>query len=213
MEITSLKVYKGSTYEAVLDDSRKIYLHADIIADFGVRQGMKLERNELRKMIYASNFRRAYQYALYRLDIRDYSAAEMTKKLVETYKNEALCTAVVERLTEHGFIDDERLAERLAEKYVRTKKFGSRRARREMLMKGIPPFIAEDALAPYENTYAENLLLLLKAKYAGLLSDRSDRKAVEKVKSSLVRLGYGFDEINRAVKEYFENTEELPEDE
>ena len=84
MEITSLKVYKGSTYEAVLDDSRKIYLHADIIADFGVRQGMKLERNELRKMIYASNFRRAYQYALYRLDIRDYSAAEMTKKLVET---------------------------------------------------------------------------------------------------------------------------------
>jgi len=212
MEITSLKVYKGTTYEAELDGERKIYLHADIIADFGVRQGMKLERDELRKIIYASNFRRAYQYALYRLDIRDYSAAEMNRKLVDTYKNEALCRAVVERLKEHGFIDDERLAERLAEKYVRTKRFGCRRARREMLAKGIPPYITEDALAPYETAYEDNLSRLLNTKYAGLLSDSSDRKSVEKVKSSLVRLGYGFDEINRAVKIYFENNEELPEE-
>lgn len=212
MEITSLKVYKGSTYEAVLDDGRKIYLHSDIIADFGVQTGMKLERDELRKIIYASNFRRAYQYALYRLDIRDYSAAEMTQKLIGTYKNETLCNAVVERLKEHGFIDDERLAERLAEKYINTKKFGCRRARREMQLKGIPPFITEDALAHYGAASEENLSSLLNTKYSGLLSDSSDRKAIEKAKSSLVRLGYGFDEINRAVKEYFENKEELPED-
>ena len=30
MKITSVKKYKGTTYEVVIDEERKIYLHADI---------------------------------------------------------------------------------------------------------------------------------------------------------------------------------------
>ena len=77
MEITSLKKYKGTTYEVELDCERKLYLHIDIIADYGLKSGMQLERDELKKIIYASNFRRAYQYALYCLDYRDYSAEDI----------------------------------------------------------------------------------------------------------------------------------------
>ena len=43
--------------------------------------------------------------------------------------------------------------------------------------------------------------------YSRYLTDESDRKSIEKVKSALVRYGYDFSEINRAVKEYFENSE------
>ncbi|MBR6981939.1 MAG: RecX family transcriptional regulator [Ruminococcus sp.] len=205
MEVTSVKKYKGSTYEVELDDGRKIYLHIDIIADYGLRSGMQLERDELRKIIYSSNFRRAYQYALYCLDHRDYSAKEMTKKLIGTYKNERLCTDVVKKLTDNTLIDDERYAEKLARRMVEIKKYGFRRALREITLKGIDKFTAEDALAPYSGTYAENLMHLLNTKHYRYLTDIEDRKSVEKVKSALVRYGYGFDEINRAVKEYFEN--------
>lgn len=52
---------------------------------------------------------------------------------------------------------------------------------------------------------AENLMTLLETKHARFLTDKTDRKSVEKVKSALVRYGYGFDEINRAVREYFES--------
>ena len=205
MEVTSVKKYKGSTYEVELDDGRNIYLHIDIIADYGLRSGMQLERDELRKIIYSSNFRRAYQYALYCLDHRDYSAKEMTKKLIGTYKNERLCTDVVKKLTDNTLIDDERYAEKLARRMVEIKKYGFRRALREITLKGIDKFTAEDALAPYSGTYAENLMHLLNTKHYRYLTDIEDRKSVEKVKSALVRYGYGFDEINRAVKEYFEN--------
>jgi len=71
MKITSLRKYKGTTYETVLDGVRKIYLHIDIITDYALSEGMEIDRETLRKVIYASNFRRAYQYALYRLDYRD----------------------------------------------------------------------------------------------------------------------------------------------
>ncbi len=205
MKITSLQKYKGSTYEAELDYERKIYLHADIIVDFGLRVDDNIDRGRLREIIWASNFRRAYQRALYLLDYRDYSRAEIYKKLLVSYKSEKLCTAVADKLESAGIIDDERYAEKLAAKYVSGRKFGYRRAKREIVMKGIAPFTAEDALEVHLEEFEENLMHLLESKHARFLTDRSDRKAVEKVKASLVRYGYAFDEINRCIKEYFEN--------
>lgn len=212
MKITSVNRYKGSTYEAELDDGRKLYLHADIIMDFGIHVGMETDRETLRKIIYASNFRRAYQRALYLLDYRDYTYSEMYKKLVENYKSETLCTAVMKRLTEHGFINDERYAEKMARKLVEIKRFGYRRSKRELMQKGINEFIADDALGHYSEAFEENLMELLRTKHSRYLTDREDRRSIEKVKSALVRYGYDFTEINRAVKEYFENAEELEEE-
>ncbi|MBQ1518930.1 MAG: RecX family transcriptional regulator, partial [Ruminococcus sp.] len=180
--------------------------HIDIITDFSVRTGMELERDELRKIVYASNFRRAYQRALFLLDYRDYSAKEMTEKLIKTYKSETLCSAVLKKLKENGFIDDVRYAERMARKLVEIRKFGCRRAKREIMLKGIDQFTAEDALAVYDDRFSENLMELLKTKHSRYLTDSSDRKSIEKVKNALVRYGYDFSDINRAVKEYFENS-------
>lgn len=212
MKITSVSKYKGSTYEVELDDGRKLYLHADIITDFGIHAGMETDRDTLKKIVYASNFRRAYQRALYLLDYRDYTYSEMFKKLVENYKSEALCTAVMKRLTEHGFINDERYAERMARKLVEIKHFGYRRCKREIMLKGVDRFIAEDALTPYSETFDENLMELLRTKHSRYLTDIEDRKSIEKVKSALVRYGYDFSEINRAVKEYFESRNDLEEE-
>ena len=206
MKVTNVSRYKGTTYEVEIDESRKLYLHIDIITDFSVRTGMELEREELRKIVYASNFRRAYQRALFLLDYRDYSANEMTEKLIKTYKSETLCSAVLKKLKENGFIDDERYAERMARKLVETRKFGYRRAEREIMLKGIDKFTAEDALAVYDDRFSENLMELLETKHSRYLTDSSDRKSIEKVKNALVRYGYDFSDINRAVKEYFENS-------
>lgn len=212
MRITSIRQYKGTTYEVALDEGRKFYLHADIIADFGLCSGMELDRTELRKIIYASNFRRAFQYALHLLDYRDYSYKEMFRKLEKTYKNEDLCYAVMEKLVKLGVINDARYAERLARRLVETKRYGLRRAKQEILAKGIDVYTAEDALASYEDCAMENLAYLLERKYSRLLTDEIDRKSIEKVKSALVRYGYGFDDINRAVKDFFECAGDSQED-
>lgn len=204
MKITSLAHYKGKTLEVEFDDEKILYLHIDIVTDFGLVQGMEIERAELKKIVYASNFRRAYEYALYRLDYRDYSAAEMFEKLLETYKSEALCLEVVKKLARVGIINDERYAEKLARKLVEAQKYGFRRAKREMALKGLTEETVENALALYADYFEENLAALLRGKYSRYLTDRTDRKAVEKAKNALVRRGYGYDEINRAVAAYFE---------
>ena len=133
---------------------------------------------------------------------------ELFGKLIDTYKSEALCSAVLDKLEENRFIDDERYAENMARKLVVSKRFGFRRAQRELMQKGIDKFTAEDALAEYSGTFGENLYELLETKHSRLLADTSDRRSIEKAKSALVRYGYSYDEINRAVREYLENMEE-----
>ena len=105
-------------------------------------------------------------------------------------------------------IDDVRYAGNMARKLVISKRFGRRRALRELTMKGIDRFTAEDALEEYDEMFSENLMELIEKKYSRYLTDMSDRKNIEKVKSALVRYGYSFDEINRTVREYFENMNE-----
>lgn len=208
MEITLLKHYKGKTYEVELDSERRLYLHIDIIVDFGLKTGMQIERDELKKIIYASNFRRAYEYSLYCLDYRDYSAENLYEKILEKYKSEKLCLEVIKKLAGAGIIDDRRYSEKLARKLVESKKYGYRRSKREMLLKGISEEIAEEALDRYNDIYYDNLMELLEKKHYRFLTDRTDRKSIEKVKNALVRYGYGFDEINSAVREYFDNTKQ-----
>lgn len=207
MEITGLKQYKGKTYEVELDSERILYLHIDIIVDFGLVKGMQIERDELKKIIYASNFRRAYEYSLYCLDYRDYSAEELYQKIFKKYKNEKLCLDVIRKLARANIINDRRYAEKLAVKLVESRKYGYRRSKREIIQKGISEDIAEEMLSRYDNIYHENLIDILYKKYSRFLTDRTDRKSIEKVKNALVRYGYSFDEINSAVREYFENIE------
>ena len=56
---------------------------------------------------------------------------------------------------------------------------------------------------------ADNIAELLEKKYSRFLSDPDDRKNIEKVKNSLVRSGYGFDDINKAIDNYFENRKDF----
>lgn len=209
MEITSIKKYKGSSYEVTVDDERKIYLHIDIIHDFHINIGSELDDEQLEEIIYSSNRRKAYQYSLYLLDYRDYSYRELFKKLLGIYKNEDLCFEVMDKLVKGGMINDRRYAENLARKYIEVKKFGINRAKREMYNKGIMGEVAETALEPYSEYAEENISELLEKKYSRYLTEPDDRKNIEKVKNSLVRLGYSFDDINKTIDNYFENRKDF----
>jgi len=207
MKIVSVKKYKGSSYEVILDDERQLYLHIDIITEYRVQNDADFSEDELEKIIYASNKRRAFQYALYLLDYRDYSYREMYTKLEKTYKNEDMCFEVMDKLVSIGCINDKRYAAMLAKKYVEIKKFGIYRAKNEMKLKGIRSEMAEASLEKYYGQMRENIALLLEKKYSRYLIDENDRKAVDKVKNSLVRYGYSYDDINFVIRQYFTDNE------
>ena len=184
-----LKDADGSTYEGTFDDNRKHGVFTVTKKD-GSYQIVEYRKGELLAVI------KSY-------DAKGNAVREEER---ETERNTPELIVDEEKYLTVQKEDDERYAERMARKLVEVKKFGFRRAKRELMQKGIDQFTAEDALEVYEFTFEENLAELLKTKHSRFLTDETDRKSIEKVKNALVRYGYDFPQINRAVKEYFENS-------
>ncbi|MCD8006070.1 MAG: recombination regulator RecX [Oscillospiraceae bacterium] len=202
--ITSIEKYKGSTIRVNFDEGEPLFINVDVLNEYHLGKDMSIPKPAIEEIVHANDFRRAKERALYLLDERDYSYIELYKKLERNYDDD-ICLEVCNRLSEIGCINDRRYSEHLAEHYCVTKRFGLRRAREEMRKRGISNELITEALYPYEDTVPERIAELIDKKYARYLTDE---KGVEKVKAALVRQGYSFSEVNKALSEYEYEMEE-----
>ncbi len=195
--VTSVSEFKGDTLRIDFDCHEPLFINKEVVERLGIREGGVLSDADIEGAVYKNEYRRARERALYLLDEREYGYAEMFKKLERNY-SEDICYAVVNDLSRLGLIDDRRYARALAEYLVVKKMRGKYRAREEMHRRGIPREIVEEALGEYEDGTAERLTELIEKKYLRRLHEEN---GVNKVKAALVRQGYGYDEINAALKE------------
>ena len=79
MRITSVELYKGKVYCVELDDEEKLFFHRDIVYDFGLTQGMELDKSELEEILRASESRRARREHCIFLIIRTILILELLK--------------------------------------------------------------------------------------------------------------------------------------
>ncbi len=197
MKIILLEKYKGKTYQVDLDNGETYFWHFDLICEYHLKEDMEIPQSAVEEIAFENDFRKAKERALYLLDYRDYSYTELFKKLEKNYC-EDICYKVMDRMVELGTIDDRRYAERLARHYTEVKKFGYYRASSEMKRKGIPKTIIEETLGEYEDTVYERLFELINKKYYRYLEDEN---GIKKIKNSLVRYGYSYEDINAVLDE------------
>lgn len=154
--------------------------------------------------------RKAKARALYLLGERAMCLAELKAKLTKTYGEETANEAA-EYVQQLGYINDEDYAPRLAEYLIKRKRWGIRRARQEMLRRGLDRELVENALADIpEEELDEELTELIAKKYANKLNDPDDRR---KTIASLARRGYDFAAIKRCIETYLEDLNISADDE
>lgn len=198
MIITDSGIYKGKTYFLETDSNEKYYLNEQIYIKYGIAKGMEISEEKLNEALSEDNFRKAKERALYLLDNREYGFAELYNKLRKNY-DEKTCIDVCKNLAKYKMIDDRRYAKRLADYYIHTKKFGKYRAKQEILRKGIHSEAADEALAEFADDEPDELRDVLRKKYEKYLTDE---KGVKKVIAALLRRGYSYSEIKKALEEY-----------
>lgn len=203
MIITSVEKYKGETFCVIIDGSKRVYLHRDIIDQFGIEENSEIENDTLTEILYASDLRRASRRAMYLINERDYSYIQLFEKLQKNYPDK-ICFDVVNSMAEKGLINDHRYAEEIVYSYMICKCYGPRRVRQELYKRGVRGRAADKAIENAMDGLYERLLSVIENKYASYLSDPEDKKSVAKVKNALARMGYDFDDINSAVNEYLE---------
>ena len=181
----------------VLEEGEPVFMNADIIAQYNLKAGMTVPAAALEEMAAADTARKARERALYLLDFRDYSYAEMVKKLTETY-GEDLAFDVADELAAKGLINDRRYAGVLARRLCEGKLLGYFRAKPYMREKGLPAALIERALAEYTDSAPERAAQLARKKYMRYF-DPEDRDLLRKLKAALVRSGYSFSEASAAI--------------
>ena len=196
-KVEAVLAYKGDTVQIDFDCREPVFINSSVAYDFGVRPGKIMSDEQIETMVSKNCYRRARERALYLLDDRDYSYAEIFKKLAIGYP-EQICYDVVNNLSELGLIDDRRYAKRCAEYYLVKKLCGKYRAREEMRRRGIPNELIDEAILEYEDGTQKRLEELISKKYSRKLKEEGGR---QKVKAALARQGYSYDEINAALQD------------
>lgn len=101
-------------------------------------------------------------------------------------------------MEELGLLNDESFARDYARELFSRKKFGSRRVRMELSLKGIDSALIDELLAEYadEEAETENVLSVLQRRYGGWEEDEKIRR---RAVAALQRLGYSYEQIRRAM--------------
>ncbi len=204
MTVTSVEKYKGETMCVIFDGDKRTYLHRELVSKYSLKPLTEITHDELTEILYASELRRASIRAMYLINERDYSYIELFEKLSKNY-DEDICYEVADKMAQKGFINDRRYASQIVYSYMECKRYGPKRVRQELYKRGIRGSLAEEALEEYADGTFERLCSVIEQKYSWELCDKEDLKAVNKVKNALVRLGYDYDDINAAVREFLED--------
>lgn len=164
------------------------------------------DEEELAAFNEAVGSRCAFLAGLRLLSYHDQSEREMINKLVQKGHKKEYSQSAAEMLKEYGYINDERYAEHLAEKLIRTKGMSVRGIKSELLSKGISREIADKIAEGLDFDPILRIIELLNTKYARSLSDD---KGIRKTVASLQRLGYNWSDIRSALRSVETETEDF----
>lgn len=203
MEITAIEPRRKRLSQLYLDGEAAVKVDTETILKAGWKPGMEISDEELHELLQESEARRAKEKALYLLEYRSHSKKELADKISRTTSREA-AEAAVERMEELGLINDESYARQLAEYLMERKGYGVRRARQELLQKGIDRELIEELLEELAPDPEEKLREIVKRKYQNQLKDE---KGYRRTVAALQRLGYGWEDIKTVLAEFRDDEE------
>lgn len=197
MLVTDVCEYKGDTWKIELDGERNFFVNALIIKEFDLEKGLTIPTAALNQIIRADMLRKAKKRGMYLIGERDYGYNELYSKLKKTY-NEEIARKAVNYISSLGYINDEEYAPKLADHLIKCKHYGLRKAKYEMLNRGLDSELVEKTLGVYSNEQLDKeLTALIERKYSGKISDPND---LRRTTAALIRRGYDYGSIKRCIQ-------------
>lgn len=194
MILTDYSETKRGNIALFLDGAFAFSISPEAFTAAGLRTGDELDQRTVAELREASDLKKAKDKALTLLSYKQYTSAELEKRLCEHTTPEAASLAV-ERMEALGLVNDGDYAERYARRLA-ARGLGERRMRMEMRQKGLPQETVDFALSHLESDPAGRARELLEKKYPLW---REDEKIRRRAYAALARRGFGSDDIRRAM--------------
>ena len=191
----SVKPSKAEKIHIYIDDEYRFTCDSNYWYSEKWHKLKEIDEQELIELENSVNSRRAFLKGVSLLNRRAHSKKELMLKLSQSFPSQAAKQAV-ERLEELLLIDDEKFAYNYAEELFRRKKLAPKRIEMELKAKGIDSETTRKAANSLDKDDFNRIILLLNSKYANKLSDE---KAVNRTVNALIRMGYDYYDIKKAI--------------
>ena len=163
------------------------------------------DNEELTAFYEAVGSRCAFIAGLRLLSYRDHSSKELIAKLIQKGHKREYSENAVAKLSEYGYINDERYAENLANSLLERKGMNINAVKSELIRKGISRDISDNIVESLDIDPVLRIIDLLNTKYSRKISDE---KGVRRTVAALQRLGYRWSDINSAFRRLKIETED-----
>ena len=194
MRITSLKQVTAEHVTVLFADETEVKSTLGVVTELRLFSGKELDDRDMEALIRDSRRALMREKALELVSQRQMSEKELNRKLRDKGADEETADYCVQWITERGLIDEERYAGAIVRHYA-SKGYGEGRVRQELMHRGVPRELWDDALGelPEDTSKLDRLV-------ASKLRDPEDRDAVRKLSASLYRRGYSGEEIREALE-------------
>lgn len=212
MKITALtaQVKSQNRVNVMVDGKYRFSLDVFQVADLGIRVGNEYTEEELVALEDESQFGKLYartlEYTMIRphstREIRDYLYRKTRDTMVRTREGAVklrpgvspiIADRVFKRLSDKGYIDDEKFTRYWVENRNLTKGSSQRKLRAELQSKGVASAIIDDALAGSERSDEDELAKIIVKK-------RARYPDQQKFMQYLARQGFSYDDIKNALR-------------
>jgi len=150
--------------------------------------------------------RQTFNRAIKLLTIKPRSVAELRERLLQGKNvNKSVVEAVLSRLEEYGYLNDERFAFSYASLKVKQRPVGRRRLQRDLKLKKVSNTIADEALElVYGATPEEQLIDAAIEKRTRVRGRPKTRIEAKKLFDHLLRQGFEFELVSEKVRALFD---------
>lgn len=193
----SIKNGKSDKIHIYIDDEYRMTVDSNFWFSEKWHKLKEINDEELTALSFAVDSRRAFLSGMNMLSRRAHGKKELIRKLSVKFSKDAAQAAVV-RMEELQLIDDEKFAQLLCDELYEKKKYSPQRIKSELIAKGIDRETASNAVEKLDKNDIIRIILLLQTKYRNyLLDEKSKTRAI----NGLMRMGYGYYDIKKALSE------------
>jgi regulatory protein len=186
-------------YNIFIDEKYAFSVHETVLVKFSLTKGMALEDWVVDEMVYEDEISKAFNRALHYLGFRMRSEFEVKQKLKESGYGEAVVLEAIVKLRRLGFLNDETFSAALLETQKRSGSRGPRAIREELRRKGIGKELQEKVLESYSEEEQLEIATKLAEKAANANRSHSPSQLKQRIQNALLRRGYSYDIISRAI--------------
>lgn len=179
------------------EDDSSLLVFPSVIGDLGLYPGMELSTEELSTLRSSAAQASARERAVRIVSASSVTEKELLHRLRAKGEQDSYARGAVDWLKELELLDDRRAAEQIVASGL-SKGYGEARLRQLLYEKGVPRELWQEALADLPEAEV-GIQAFLSKRFRGKQPDRAEQK---RATDALLRRGYRWSDIRRAMEHY-----------